>query len=202
MKHPGMVRLLVVVAILLAGVQALAATTIGYRCRRPRTGSPAVAYRWYICWPDSNQLVLQRTTSDTFVSIVHVNNGERVRVVAVDALNRAGLRSVASQVWLLIVTTDVPTAASLQLHPAYPNPFNARTTVAFDLPEAQRARVAIYSLKGRLVTVLVDAQLPAGRHSLAWAGVDSDGQTVASGVYVCRLETSGKAQTVRMTLVK
>jgi len=202
MKHPSTVRRLVIAAILLASMQSFAQTPIGYRCKRPKIGSPAVAYRWYICWPDSNRLILKTTTSDTFAIVVHKRNGERVRVVAVDALNRTGPRSVASKVWSLIITTHAPAASAPQLHPVYPNPFNSRTTVVFDLPEAQHARVSIYSLDGRLVAVLADAQLPAGKHALIWAGVDSDGQALASGVYVGRLETPGKAQSVRMVLVR
>lgn len=202
MKHPGTVRMLVVAAILLAGMQGTAQTTIGYRCRRPLTGSPAVAYRWYICWPDSNLVVLQTTTNDTFANVVHLRNGERVRVAAVDADSRVGPRSVASIAWSLIIPTDALTESAPRLHPTHPNPFNSRTTVVFSLPEAQRARVAIYSLNGRLVDVLADAQLPAGEHAQVWAGFDSNGQAVGSGVYICRLETAGKAQSVRMTLVR
>jgi hypothetical protein len=202
MKHSGTVRLLAVAAILLLGVQASAQTSVRYRCRRPKTGSPAVAYRWYICWPDSNHYNLQVTTSDTYATVVHLRSGERVRVVAVDAASRAGPRSVASKLWSLIIPTDVPLADTPQLHPVHPNPFNSRATVVFDLPEEQRARVAIYSLSGRLVGTLVDGRLSAGRHDLTWNGVDSDGRAAASGVYVCRLETPGGAHSVRMTLVK
>lgn len=202
MKHLGKVRLLAVAAILLAGAQSFAQTSVNYRCRRPRTGCPAVTYRWYICWPDSNTLTLKSTSSDTFATVVHQHNGERVRAVAVDAMSRAGPRSVASKAWSLIIATDVPIANAWRLYPAYPNPFNPRTSVDFELPEAQRARVAIYAIDGRLINVLVDAQLPAGRHTLAWAGVDAEGRAVASGVYVCRLETAGRAQSVRLTLVK
>lgn len=202
MRHLRTIRLLAVAAILLAGAQAFGQTSVGYRSRRPQTGSPAVAYRWYICWPDSNALTLQTTSSDTYATVVHNRNGERVRVVAVDVLGRAGTRSVASSSWSLIVPTDVPTAAALELYPVYPNPFNPRTTIAFALPAAQRARVAIYALDGRLVAVLSDARLPAGRHELVWDGVDAHGRTVASGIYVCRLETSGRARSVRMTLVR
>lgn len=202
MKNRNTIRLLVAAAILLASGQTFAQTIINYRCRQPNTGSLAVAYNWYICWPDSNTLTLETTTRDTFADIMHERNGERVRVVAVDALDRVGPWSAASAAWALIVPTGSPPATALQLHPVYPNPFNPRTTVAFDLPESQRARVAIYSLDGQLVAVLADAQLSAGKHALVWAGVDANGQTVASGVYICRLESAGRTQSVRMSLVR
>ena len=202
MKHTRFMRLLVVATILLASAQALAQTPVNYRCRRPKTGSHAVQYRWYICRPDSNTLIYQSTTTDTFATIVHQRDGERVRAVAVDALGRAGLRSTASAAWALVIATGIPSAGVAQLHAVYPNPFNPRTTVSFDLPESQRARVVIYGIDGRQLRMLLDAQLPAGSHALVWDGQDGAGQAVASGVYVCRLETSGKTQSVRMTLVR
>ncbi|RKY56991.1 MAG: hypothetical protein DRP89_00360 [Candidatus Neomarinimicrobiota bacterium] len=35
------------------------------------------------------------------------------------------------------------------LYPAYPNPFNAATTIRFDLPEPAEANIKIYDILGR-----------------------------------------------------
>ena len=202
MKHLSMAQALVIAAILLVGAQTLAQTPVSYHSRRPTTGSPAVAYRWYICRPDSNTLIFQTTTSDTIATIVHQGNGERVRVVAVDALNRAGPCSFASEAWLRMLPTNVPTAVALQLHPAYPNPFNPRTTIPYSLPQAGRVTLAIYDVRGARVATLVDADLPAGEQSAAWSGADDRGAPMPSGLYFARLETAAGVRTVKLTLSK
>jgi hypothetical protein len=88
------------------------------------------------------------------------------------------------------------------LHDARPNPFNPRTTVAFDLPRDTAARLRIYDLRGALVRTLVDAGLARGRHQADWDGRDASGREVASGSYFARLEAEGEVETVRMSLVR
>ncbi len=83
-----------------------------------------------------------------------------------------------------------------------PNPFNPLTTIAFVLPRAERVRLGIFDLTGRVVRVLVDEVRPAGSHEVQWNGTDHRGQPMASGVYVCRMEAGPFRETRRMTLVK
>jgi len=95
---------------------------------------------------------------------------------------------------------DVP--AVTHLVGAYPNPFNPRTKVAFELAAAEHVRVEIFDLRGRLVRRLVDERLPAGRYERTWDGADTHGGKVSSGSYLLRMITSGAAQTARVTLLK
>jgi Zn-dependent metalloprotease len=85
----------------------------------------------------------------------------------------------------------------VQLLPAYPNPFNPRTTIPFVLDDAGYARLAVYDVLGRHVTLLADGMLPAGRHDAVF-----DGSGYASGLYLFRLEASGETRTGRMLLLK
>lgn len=78
-----------------------------------------------------------------------------------------------------------------------PNPFNPVTTIRFELAEAGRARLRVYDLRGRVVTDLVDRQLPAGRHR-----VDFEPSELASGVYVYELQHGATREVRRLTLVK
>ncbi len=84
----------------------------------------------------------------------------------------------------------------------FPNPFNPKTAIHFDLPEAQAARVAVYGADGRLVKQLVDERLPAGFHRVVWDGRDSAGEQVASGVYFCRIQAGPLNETRKMQLLK
>jgi hypothetical protein len=85
----------------------------------------------------------------------------------------------------------------LILHTAFPNPFNPTTTIAFDLPSASSVRLEIYNVLGQRVTTLIDGELPAGSHSIAW-----DASNVGSGVYFARLVSDIDTATTKMTLLK
>jgi hypothetical protein len=84
----------------------------------------------------------------------------------------------------------------------FPNPFNPKTEIRFDLPEAQVARVAVYGADGRLVKQLLDASLPAGFHHVVWDGTDSTGEQVASGVYFYSVQAGPLSETNKMLLLK
>ncbi|MDZ7371534.1 MAG: T9SS type A sorting domain-containing protein, partial [candidate division KSB1 bacterium] len=88
------------------------------------------------------------------------------------------------------------------LHPSYPNPFNAQTLIRFDLPEAAETDLAIYDARGRLVAALMSGIVPAGRHEVVWDGRDAAGNSLASGVYYCRLKAAEQTMLQKVILVK
>jgi hypothetical protein len=79
----------------------------------------------------------------------------------------------------------------------YPNPFNPQTTISFGLPKASHVRLTVYNLQGRRVAVLVDGMQTAGVHRAVF-----DGGSLASGIYLIRMEAEGFNQTQKMVLVK
>lgn len=91
---------------------------------------------------------------------------------------------------------------ALRLYPCQPNPFNPRTTIKYDLPEAGPVRLSVFDVAGRLVRALIDESVPQGGHEAVWDGRDSSGREVGSGSYLARLEFGGKVETVRMGLVR
>ncbi len=99
-------------------------------------------------------------------------------------------------------TTGVPERIGPRLLGAYPNPFNPRTTIRFELPDAGPVRLAIYDVLGGLIRTLVDKELPAGSHEAVWDGKDLSGRAISSGSYLARLEAGGKVEGVRLSLVR
>jgi hypothetical protein len=83
-----------------------------------------------------------------------------------------------------------------------PNPFNPATTLAFELPAAGAARLALLDARGREVVVLHDGDLPAGHYERLWRGVDGGGRPVASGVYYAVLQAQGVRQVRKLALVR
>jgi len=100
------------------------------------------------------------------------------------------------------VDDGVPAPVVNRLYQSYPNPFNPSTTISFDLPESQPVRLAIYTVDGKRVTLLIGTVMPAGKHEITWNGRDLQGRRVTSGIYFYRLETGSFIETKRMVLVK
>jgi len=82
-----------------------------------------------------------------------------------------------------------------------PNPFNATTTISFNLPQSGSFKLSIYNLAGRLVRKF-GSQAEAGYHSIVWDGTDSRGNQVASGVYFYRLQAGATMETRKMMLLR
>ncbi len=83
------------------------------------------------------------------------------------------------------------------LHPAYPNPFNAATTISFAVPIATKIDLVVYDILGREVTTLYNGSVNPGFHRVTWNADDQP-----SGVYFYRLTTGDSEATGRMTLLK
>ena len=96
--------------------------------------------------------------------------------------------------------SDLPAAFALDAN--YPNPFNPQTKISFALPEAQHVELAVYSLDGRRIATLLNENRGAGRHVVTWTGRDGDGRTVASGIYLYRIDAGPYSQVRKMTLMK
>lgn len=94
----------------------------------------------------------------------------------------------------------IPTEYRLQQN--YPNPFNPVTEIRFDLPEAVRVKLAVFNILGQEVTTLVDQVYPAGTHLIAWNGESGSGISMASGVYVYRIQAGEFTDSKKMVLIR
>lgn len=121
----------------------------------------------------------------------------------VTASDFAGNESAASSIENEVTgVEDLPLPTSYTLYANAPNPFNPSTTFHFDLPEPAQVKLKIYDISGSLVHELLNCEMPAGRHRLAWQGRNSKGRRLASGVYFFSLEAGPFSQTRKMTLLK
>ncbi|MCB9367165.1 MAG: T9SS type A sorting domain-containing protein [Calditrichaeota bacterium] len=79
----------------------------------------------------------------------------------------------------------------------YPNPFNATTTISFELPRNGVASLRVYDVLGKEVATLFDGQLPAGDHQFSW-----DASSFATGIYFVRLASPAGNTTQKLVLLK
>ncbi|MFN8176951.1 MAG: FG-GAP-like repeat-containing protein [bacterium] len=91
---------------------------------------------------------------------------------------------------------------TVQLAVPYPNPFSGGTTVAFALPRALDAHLAVYDVTGRLVRTLQQGVRPAGIDRAPWDGRDNAGTKVAAGIYFVKLTAGATEQTRKVTLLR
>ncbi|MEW6752020.1 MAG: FG-GAP-like repeat-containing protein [Candidatus Latescibacterota bacterium] len=86
----------------------------------------------------------------------------------------------------------------------YPNPANPVTTVRYALPDAEAAvDLAVYDLLGQRVrTLLRRVVTETGAHTVAWSGVDDAGRSLASGVYLVRLQAGTHRQVCRIAVLR
>ena len=83
------------------------------------------------------------------------------------------------------------------LHDMYPNPFNPSTEISFTLPVDGHARLSVFNLAGREVSVLHDGYQSSGMHHYTWNAAD-----LPSGVYYIRLAAGNKFQSRKAMLMK
>ena len=84
----------------------------------------------------------------------------------------------------------------------FPNPFNASTTINFQLGLASQVELSIYSTSGQRIRTLVSSSLPAGHHRLQWDGRNERGEPVASGAYLYQLSAGDFVATRQLVLLK
>ena len=89
----------------------------------------------------------------------------------------------------------IPETFTLQQN--YPNPFNPATTIVFDIPKDSDIRLAVYNIVGQEVAVLAAGRYPPGRYEKVF-----EGNNLASGLYVYRLEGKDVSLTKKMVLMK
>jgi hypothetical protein len=85
----------------------------------------------------------------------------------------------------------------------YPNPFKDNLTIDYYLPEDGKAEISVYNIKGQKVLLLRNTRDYAGQNILSWNGKGKNSQSLPTGIYIIRLQTSaGKDKLTRCLLLK
>ncbi len=100
------------------------------------------------------------------------------------------------------IDEDLAVPTEFELEQNYPNPFNPSTDIRYSIAKAGIYSLEIYNVLGQRIATLVSKQHAIGTHQINWAGFDSNGAQVGSGIYFYRLSGEGVAQTRKMILLK
>jgi hypothetical protein len=79
----------------------------------------------------------------------------------------------------------------------YPNPFNPNTTIGYTLPSSGFVTLRIYNILGQEIMTLVNTEQPAGTFRVSF-----NAGSLASGVYIYRLQMGSSAEMKKMLLLK
>ncbi len=83
------------------------------------------------------------------------------------------------------------------LLPANPNPFNPTTAIGYQLSAVSNVKLEVFDTLGHRVRTLVDETKAAGQYTATF-----DAAGLPSGIYLVRLESAGRVQSQRLTLVR
>ena len=83
------------------------------------------------------------------------------------------------------------------LYPAFPNPFNPKTTISFTTDIAGVVHVDIYDINGRKIDELTQEFFSPGSYSVAW-----NASSLASGIYFIRIRNNTNHAIQKVMLLK
>jgi len=87
--------------------------------------------------------------------------------------------------------------ANFQLYNVYPNPFNPKTVISFNLPSESETDLTLFNVMGQKVESLINRKLAAGFHEYEF-----DGIKLPSGIYFVFLKAGNYASTKKIILMK
>jgi len=87
-------------------------------------------------------------------------------------------------------------------HKSYPNPFQQRARIKYQLPVRGKVSLKIYNIEGQLVRTRVNMTQEAGVHTVDWDGHDNAGKWLSQGVYFYRLKAGTNTVIGKLVLVK
>ena len=92
---------------------------------------------------------------------------------------------------------EVGSPEQFALHGSFPNPFQERTTIRYELPEEREVTIAVHDARGRKVRTLLRGEAQRGRQETTFAA-----EALASGVYFVRMQAGDYRETRKLVLVR
>ena len=88
------------------------------------------------------------------------------------------------------------------LRQSYPNPFNGRTFIHYELPENASVKIRVLDARGRTVRTVFEGKQGPGWFQKEWDGGRDDGSRAPSGFYLCVLQAGRVRRTVKMQMIQ
>jgi len=92
---------------------------------------------------------------------------------------------------------DSPLPLTTRLLSCSPNPFNAKTTIAFDLEKPARVQITLFDLQGRKLQTILDRKFAGGHHRTTWSAFN-----LVSGMYFLIMDVEGCSFRQRVVIIE
>jgi hypothetical protein len=124
----------------------------------------------------------------------------------ITASDYAGNKSGPSNEEIVLATSvageEIALPTEYKLCQNFPNPFNPKTSIKYQLPEANFVKLVILNSLGQKVRTLINGSIAAGYHNIDWDGRDSFGNPVSNGIYLYHFEAGRFVETRKMVFMK
>jgi hypothetical protein len=148
---------------------------------------------------DSYYLWYLRRGLASFSMNVHDMNGDGIKDILVTNIrNSSWVSDIYTGSPLVSVGPEPPgLPEQVELLQNYPNPFNPSTRIGYRLHGREFVQLKVFDVLGREVATLVNETKGPGSHEATW-----NAASVASGVYLYRLQTATTSISKKMLLVR
>jgi hypothetical protein len=166
-------------------------------------------------WADSGGIIepegeIQVPNNGIKIFTVMPDPGFKIDSVVVNNVNRGAVDTIKFQspsmdqfirAYFSPITSSVGNERNIPLTMAlydnYPNPFNPKTTIHFDLDRDADVSIEVYDMLGRRVGSLIHEYKKAGKHTAAF-----DGSRLSSGTYYYKMTAGNYTAVKKMVLMK
>ena len=98
------------------------------------------------------------------------------------------------------IQTDIP--QKYQLYQNYPNPFNPGTKIKYLIPRNSFVSLKVFNMLGQQITTLVNEEQKAGEYTIDFSANGGNASSLASGIYMYRLQAGNFSSTKKMILIR
>jgi len=84
----------------------------------------------------------------------------------------------------------------------YPNPLKSHTYIRFRTNISSDIKIEVYDILGRLVAIPVFGRFTAGEHTISWAGNNTNGHPLPSGIYLQKLSARGNISYGKLIILR
>ena len=91
---------------------------------------------------------------------------------------------------------------SFYLSQNFPNPFNAGTSLFYQIKEESDVRIRVLNILGQEVRELISENQIPGTYRINWDGTGENSHEMGSGIYIIQLEAGKFRQNRKVLLVR
>lgn len=195
----------------LDGVRILESATVDtmFTQQYPRVGDPMGLMWFYYDWPTGRYWSHLGGGGDYTAAMAIHESREYGIVMLINGGGNGPISIFTAAIGFIVenlghcMPVSVPeTSPAVNRLSVHPNPFNPRTSIAYEIAGPGTVRLQLFDLRGRLICTLADGIHGAGRHEVVWDGRDGAGRSLPSGTYIARMSSAAGVQNQKVTLVR